>query len=88
MPAADLFSGHSKGLDAPYDVAEAITPHDTNDLVNITRAIYVGGAGNIAATVGKTDVTFTAVPVGTVLRVRASKVKATGTTATGLVGLS
>lgn len=88
MAATDAFASNAKGLDAPYDLAEAITPHDTNELAWVTRAIYVGGAGNITCTVGKTNVTFTAVPVGTVLRVRSPKVLATGTTATNLVGLS
>jgi len=86
--ATDSFSSHSKGLEAPADKAEAIAPNDGADLTNTTRGIYVGGAGNIVATVGGTDVTFTAVQAGTVLPIRATRIKATGTTATGLVGLS
>lgn len=73
--------------------ALAITPHDTNALTQVDgdypRAIYVGGAGNIALRLyGDTaDVTLTAVPVGTVLNLRASHVRSTSTTATNLVAL-
>lgn len=67
----------------------AITPSDT---VNFSRethgGIYVGGTGDVVAVLydGST-VTFTAVPAGTILPVRAIRVNATGTTATNLVGL-
>lgn len=86
--ATDSFTSHTKGLEAPADRAEAITPNDGADLAYTTRGIYVGGAGNIVATVGGTDVTFNSVQAGTILPVRATRIKATNTTATGLVGLS
>lgn len=86
--ATDNFTSHTKGLEAPADRGEAITPNDGADLTYTTRGIYVGGAGNIVATMGGVDVTFTAVQAGTVLPIRATRIKATGTTATGLVGLS
>jgi hypothetical protein len=71
-----------------YGNGFAITPHDTNPLTKSTRAIYVGGAGNIVlVTSGGDTLTFTAVPVGTILPVEAKIVKATSTTATLLVGL-
>lgn len=72
-----------------YSGAFAITPHDTNKLTSAVRAIYVGGAGNIVLQVpgSTTNITFTAVPVGTILKVNAWRVLATGTTATALVGL-
>jgi nitrogen fixation protein len=75
-------------LMTPADGAAAITPHDTNLLTVTTRAVYVGGAGDLAVVMFNGDeVTFPAVPAGTVLPVRAKKVKATGTTATSLVGM-
>jgi hypothetical protein len=71
-----------------YSQAVAIT---TSDTVNFTegacRAIYVGGAGNITAIVNGAAVLFTAVPVGTVLPVEATRVNATGTAATAMVAL-
>lgn len=61
----------------------AITKHDTNELAQVPRAIWVGGAGDIALD----GVVLKAVPAGTLLPVSPSKVNATGTTATDLVGL-
>jgi len=47
----------------------------------------VGGAGAVVAIVNGTAVTFAAVPVGTILEIRATRVNATGTAATNLVAL-
>lgn len=70
-----------------YSSAKAITPSDTAG--NTYRAIYVGGAGNVAVTTEGGDVTtFTAPPVGSIIPVSTQKVMATGTTATLLVGLA
>lgn len=88
MPALDLYTDSPTGLDAPSMDAFAITPTDSTDLSRITRAIYVGGGGDLNVTLrsGNT-VKFTAVPQGTVLPVRAKQVQATGTTATLLIGM-
>jgi hypothetical protein len=84
----DRFASHATSLDAPADTAFAITPNDAADLAETTRAIYVGTSGNLALTMATGgEVTFPAVPGGTVLPVRARRIKAAGTTATGLVGL-
>ncbi len=75
------------GSDPAY-YAAAITASDSVDLANPVRAIYIGGAGNVViTTVAGNDVTFSGLPAGMILPVRAKRVKATGTTATGLVGL-
>jgi len=82
----------SNNISGPSEFYAAVTPSDTagsGDLVYVSRAIYVGGAGNlIAITTQDTEVTFTAVPVGTVLSIRAKRIKATGTTATNIVSLA
>lgn len=84
----DRFANHAASLDAPADTAFVITPNDAADLADTTRAIYVGGAGNLAVTmVSGGDVILSAVPAGTVLPLRVRRVKATGTTATAIVGL-
>lgn len=71
-----------------YSTAIAVTPSDATDFASgRCDAIYVGGAGNITAIVGGSAVLFTAVPVGTVLRISATRVNATGTTATAMVAL-
>lgn len=72
----------------PSARAAAITPSDTVAIPDgITRGIYVGGAGNVVALINGVAITFTAVPVGTVLPIQATRVNATGTTATALVAL-
>lgn len=83
----DKFTGHSKGLDSPADSAFAITPHDSNELAQVPRGIYVGGAGTIIATIAGTDITFASAQAGSILPIRPTLIKATGTTATSLVGL-
>ena len=71
-----------------YTTAIAITPSDaTNFTSGACDAIYVGGAGAVVAIVGGAAVTFAAVPVGTTLRVSATRVNSTSTTATNLVAL-
>lgn len=66
--------------------AYAVTPHDTN--ANAARALYIGVSGDVAVvTRGRTtSVVFKSVPVG-ILPVQVSKVLATGTTATDILGL-
>lgn len=66
----------------------AVVPHASTNHPSTARGIYVGGAGNIAVVnTDDTVVTFTAVPVGTVLYVEHKRVNASGTTATLMVGL-
>jgi hypothetical protein len=89
--AADIFANQppTASTVSPAVNGAAITPNDSTPLTQPTRMIYVGGAGDLTVIlVGDTAaITFKAVPVGTVLNVRASTVKATGTTATNLVAL-
>ena len=92
MATPDPFAGRNEGLDAPADNAVAITPHDSNDLVAQPRAVYVGGAGNLSVEMldgsnAAANVTFTAVPAGTVLPIRPTKIRATDTTASLIVGM-
>jgi hypothetical protein len=65
-----------------------ITPSDTVDLPKLTRAIYVGGAGDVAAVLSNGDMpgAFKAVPVGW-LPITVRRINATGTTATNLMAL-
>lgn len=77
------------GIVAPSGVWRAITPNDNVDLADgRCRAIYIGGAGNLKCRdkFGNA-ITFYSVAAGSVLPLRASRVYATGTTATYLVAL-
>ena len=71
-----------------FEYAAAITTSDTVSLTGVTRAVYVGGAGNITAIMSNGDtVLFSAVPVGTVLPIRCTRINATATTATLLIAM-
>jgi hypothetical protein len=74
-------------INTNYEGAVAVTPSDATIIEG--KAIYVGGAGNVAVTTkAGTVVTFTAPPVGSVIPIAFSKVMATNTTATLLIALS
>ena len=88
MPATDNFRTHAQGIVWPGSGAFAITPHDTNELTNVTRALWVGGAGNVKVTMENGDtVTFSGVAAGTLLPLRVRLVFTTGTTATLMIGV-
>lgn len=86
--ATDEFQNYHVNLADPAATAEAVTPSDTDDLTNTSRGIYVGVTGNIVATIGGTDITFVGAVAGSVLPIRATRIKSTGTTATDMVALS
>jgi len=70
------------------NVAIAVTPSDaTNFTSGACKGIYIGGAGNVTAIVGGVAVLFTAPPVGSILPIAATRVNATGTTATVMVAM-
>jgi hypothetical protein len=89
QPAAtDDFPNQTVGLDSPYTHLAAVTPNDSTDLTNVTRGIFVGGAGALkVTTVGGESVTLTGVAAGSVLRIRATRIWSTGTTATTIAAL-
>jgi hypothetical protein len=79
MPATQLSS-------LVADTAAAVTTSDTAP--NIFTRLYIGGAGNVSVVTENGDtVTFVAVPVGTQLDIRVKQIRATGTTATNIVGM-
>lgn len=88
MPIDD-FSGVKTDRDDPGSNAVAVTPHDVNELARIPRALYVGTGGTIVMRlVGDTaDTTWTNVPNGAILPVRPQFIRATGTTASAILGI-
>lgn len=72
-----------------YSQGTAVTPSDTVAIpTGMTRALWVGGAGNVRAIMGGAEVNFIAVPAGTLLKIACTRVNATGTTATNIVALN
>jgi len=86
----DRFASYQDSPSGPAQECFAITPDDNADLPVATKAIYVGGAGDIVLRPlsGSSDVTFANLPDGAILDVRARAIRATGTTATAMVGLA
>lgn len=77
---------------SPASGAYAVTPNDSTNLPTAARALYIGGAGNVALlpsrdTPAASPVVFVGVPAGTILPCSAVRVKATDTTATNIVAL-
>lgn len=64
-----------------------ITPSDAT-VLSFVRGLYIGGTGDVAVTMkGGGSVTYEAVPAGTFMPIHVTKVLATGTTATAILGL-
>lgn len=80
-------------LDTPSQPARhafAITPHATNEVDPLPKAVFVGTGGHIVGRpVGSAaDVTFKNLANGQILDVRFQYIRASGTTAADLVGLA
>lgn len=85
---ADIYAHTTPGLSSPAVDGSMIQPNDGNDLAHVTRALYVGVGGQIAAQLASgSTITLAAVPGGTLLPLRVRRVMATGTSATNIVGL-
>lgn len=84
---ADNFANLSSGLGSPHTDGVAVTPSDATVLTT-TRALFVGGAGNLSVvTSAGTTLTLTGVTAGSIIPIRVTKVRATGTTATNIAAL-
>jgi hypothetical protein len=88
----DTFN-NTNGETAPAHNAFVVTPSNTTDFKDdageyVPRAIYVGVSGNITVDMlgNGTSILFSNVPVG-MWSIRVSKIYATGTTATNMVGV-
>ena len=86
---ADIFATLGDTTSAPSTKALGVTPHDTNPLTDIPKALYVGTAGNIImrGVNGAADQLWKNVPAGAILPFRAQYIRATGTTAADLLAL-
>lgn len=86
---ADNFATLGDTPGAPATASVAITPHDSNPLSTIPKALFVGTGGTITmrGANGAADHIWKNVANGTVLPFRAQYVRATGTTATDMLAL-
>lgn len=84
---ADLFDGFQTGLQSPATHLSPVTPDDGTDLPMSSRAINVAETGTVqVTTVGGSTATIY-VSAGVAFPIRARRIWASGTTATGLVVL-
>jgi len=86
----DHFESAANSLNAPASRCFAIAPDDIAELAEVPKALYVGSGGDIVVRPldGQEDVVFRNTISGSIIDIRVRAVRATGTTAQGLVGLS
>jgi hypothetical protein len=84
----DSFKTHATSLESPAIRVMPVTPDDTVDLGRASRAINVATAGTVQITTVAGDTAIISVAAGIAFPVRARRIWATGTTATGIVALS
>ena len=73
----------------PARLVFAIAPSDSAEIAPLPKALSIGGAGNIVIhAIDRGAPVTIAVTAGQLLPVRAQYVRATGTTATGIVGFA
>jgi hypothetical protein len=84
------FEYSADSVSSPARNCIAVVPSDAVELTVVTKALYVGTGGNVVVRSldGVIDITFANVPTGTILPIRARAVRATGTTASQIVGLA
>lgn len=83
----DTFKSFARSLTSPPEHAAEVAPSDVATLPHVTRALYVGGGGDVALRMqGGAAVTLRGLQAGSLLPIRVDMVKSTGTTATGLIG--
>lgn len=84
----DHFDNHVSGLESPASRLADVTPDDVTDLSFATRAINVEAAGYVQVETVTGDSGRVYVAAGVPFPIRATKILATGTTATGIVALA
>ncbi|CDZ26305.1 hypothetical protein [Neorhizobium galegae] len=84
----DRFANTQASLSGPAASGFSITPSDSSDLPETTRALYVGTGGHLSVRMlsGET-LALSNVPAGGLLPLRVTRVFATGTTAAAITGL-
>ena len=85
----DPYQSFADSAADPARRAFAVVPSDTAELALLPKALLIGGAGAVVLRPvdSPADVTV-AVAAGQIVPIRASHVRATGTTATAIVALA
>lgn len=84
----DTFETFKAGLSSPIENAFSVSPHNTQDLAVTTRAIMVGGSGDVEAVFkGGETVVLSGLQPGVLYPFRLRRIRAAQTTATAIVGL-
>lgn len=84
----DKFSKFPTTPISPARGGITVTPGDAAELTQTSRALYVGQGGDVSVVMADGDIlVFEAVPSGSLLPVRAAIVRATGTSASGILAL-
>ena len=84
----DRYKTLSPSVSGPAASGFAVTPSDTLDLPETTRALYVGIAGDLAVKMANGEtLTLRNVAQGAVLPLRTTRILQTGTSASAIVGL-
>jgi membrane protein implicated in regulation of membrane protease activity len=87
MPIDDDWSGVFSPIFGPATRAATVVPNDSTDLSHICSALYVGVMGDVALITFNFE-TVTFVAASGLLPIRARRVLASGTTASGILALS
>ena len=84
----DLLASLADSAAAPSRNPYPISPHDTNELPVLPKGIFIGTAGDVVlrGPDSAVDVTYRNLSDGSYIAVRAQYVRATGTTASNLIG--
>lgn len=78
--------GADVGVLGPASNGEEVTPSDSTDLTHVSRGLYIGVAGTISVVMRGGQTLSITVEAG-LHPLAVSRVRATGTTATGIVAV-
>lgn len=84
----NIFQNRAPSLSDPARDIFPVTPSDATDFENVAVALYIEGGGGLSFVTASGQTRQMTVPDATLLPVGAMRVNATGTTATGIHGLS
>lgn len=84
----DAFAQFQIGLESPAIRISNVTPSDTDDMAEASRAINVATSGTVRVTTVAGTTATLYVAAGSAFPVRAARIWSTGTTATDIVALA